>query len=127
MTSHTSIDGKRLLKRLDDFARIGGTPAGGVNRQALSVEDRASRRLLAELARARGFRVFQDPMANLFIRREGRFPQRPPFVIGSHLDSQPTGGRFDGALGTLAAFEVMESLEDAGTETDLPLEVVAWT
>ncbi|MEK1868712.1 MAG: Zn-dependent hydrolase [Ensifer adhaerens] len=127
MTSRTTVDGKRLLKRLDDFAKIGGTPAGGVNRQALSVEDRGSRRLLAELALARGFRVFQDPMANLFIRREGLFPQRPPFVIGSHLDSQPTGGRFDGALGTLAAFEVMESLEDAGIETDFPLEVVAWT
>ena len=127
MTPPIQIDGKRLLQRLDDFARIGATPAGGVNRQALSPEDRASRRLLAELALARGFRVFQDPMANLFIRREGRLAARPPFVIGSHLDSQPTGGRFDGALGTLAAFEVMESLEDAGIETDLPLEVVAWT
>ncbi|HEV7308002.1 Zn-dependent hydrolase [Ensifer sp.] len=127
MTPPLAIDGKRLLQRLDDFARIGATPAGGVNRQALSAEDRASRRLLAELALARGFRVFQDPMANLFIRREGRFPEKPPFVIGSHLDSQPTGGRFDGALGTLSAFEVMESFEDAGIKTDLPLEVVAWT
>lgn len=127
MTSRIEIDGKRLLQRLDDFARIGATPAGGVNRQALSAEDRAARRLLAERALARGFRVFQDPMANLFIRREGRFPEKPPFVIGSHLDSQPTGGRFDGALGTLSAFEVMESLEDAGIETDLPIEVVAWT
>ncbi|WP_429818412.1 Zn-dependent hydrolase [Ensifer sp. B1-9] len=127
MTPRINIDGKRLLQRLDDFAKIGATPAGGVNRQALSAEDQASRRLLAELALARGFRIFQDPMANLFIRREGRFPQRAPFMIGSHLDSQPTGGRFDGALGTLAAFEVMESLEDAGITTDLPLEVVAWT
>ncbi len=121
------IDRARLLQRLDDFARIGGTPAGGVNRQALSDEDRRSRRLLAELALARGFRVFQDPMANLFIHRKGRLAGRPPFVIGSHLDSQPTGGRFDGALGTLSAFEVIESIEDADLETDLPLEVVAWT
>lgn len=127
MTTPIAIDSKRLLQRLDDFARIGATPAGGVNRQALSPEDRASRRLLAELALARGFRAFQDPMANLFIRREGRFPEMPPFVIGSHLDSQPTGGRFDGALGTLTAFEVLESIEDAGIETDLPIEVVAWT
>lgn len=127
MTPRIAIDGKRLLQRLDDFARIGATPAGGVNRQALSPEDRASRRLLVDLALQRGFQVFQDPMANLFIRREGRFSGRPPFVIGSHLDSQPTGGRFDGALGTLAAFEVLESLEDVGIETDLPLEVVAWT
>ncbi|OCP00649.1 MULTISPECIES: Zn-dependent hydrolase [unclassified Ensifer] len=127
MTSRIAIDGKRLLQRLDDFARIGATPAGGVNRQALSPEDRASRRLLADLALQRGFRVFQDSMANLFIRREGRLPARAPLVIGSHLDSQPTGGRFDGALGTLAAFEVMESIADAGIETDLSLEVVAWT
>ncbi|MCA1408044.1 Zn-dependent hydrolase [Ensifer sp. IC3342] len=127
MTSDITINGQRLLQRLDDFARIGGTPAGGVNRQALSEEDRQSRRLLAELARARGFRLFQDPMANLFIRREGRLGDRPTFVIGSHLDSQPSGGRFDGALGTLSAFEVVESLEDAGLETDLPLEVVVWT
>jgi beta-ureidopropionase / N-carbamoyl-L-amino-acid hydrolase len=127
MTLDIRINGERLLHRLDDFARIGATPAGGVNRQALSPEDRQSRQLLAELALARGFRVLQDPMANLFIRREGRLTDRPPFVIGSHLDSQPTGGRFDGALGTLCAFEVMESLEDAGVETDLPLEVVAWT
>lgn len=127
MNFDAQINGDRLLRRIDDFARIGGTAAGGVNRQALTPEDRQARRMLAALALARGFRVFQDPMANLFIRREGRLADRPPFVIGSHLDSQPTGGRFDGALGTLTAFEVMESLEDAGTETDLPLEVVAWT
>lgn len=127
MTNRAEINGQRLLTRIDDFAGIGATAGGGVNRQALSVEDRQSRRLLAELALARGFCVFQDPMANLFVRREGRLADRPPFVIGSHLDSQPTGGRFDGALGTLSAFEVLESLEDAGVITDLPLEVVAWT
>ncbi|MEZ0167976.1 Zn-dependent hydrolase [Microvirga sp. TS319] len=126
MSDQAQVNGERLLKRLDDFAAIGATPAGGVNRQALSVEDREARRLLAELALARGFQVFQDPIANLFIRRGGR-GDGPPFLIGSHLDSQPTGGRFDGALGTLAAFEVLESLEDAGIETEMPLEVVAWT
>lgn len=122
-----SINSERLLARIDEFARIGATPAGGVNRQALSIEDRAARSLLAGLALARGFKVFQDPMANLFIRREGRRPDLPPILIGSHLDSQPTGGRFDGALGTLTAFEVMESLADAGIVTEAPLEVVAWT
>ncbi len=127
MSHQAQINGERLLNRLDDFAAIGATPAGGVNRQALSVKDREARRLLAELAIARGFQVFQDPMANLFIRRNGRRSDLAPFLIGSHLDSQPTGGRFDGALGTLAAFEVLESLEDAGIETDAPLEVVAWT
>jgi beta-ureidopropionase / N-carbamoyl-L-amino-acid hydrolase len=122
-----AINGERLLERIQAFAAIGATPAGGVNRQALSDADRAARRRLAELALARGFGVFQDSMANLFIRREGRDPLHAPILIGSHLDSQPTGGKFDGALGTLAAFEVLESLEDTGVETEMPIEVVAWT
>lgn len=120
------IDGERLLRRLDAFARIGATQAGGVNRQAFSVEDRSARRLLAELALERGFTVFQDGIANLFIRREGADAELPPLLIGSHLDSQPTGGRFDGALGTLSAFEVLEALEDVKAETSMPIEVVAW-
>ncbi|WP_404293064.1 Zn-dependent hydrolase [Microvirga sp. RSM25] len=127
MPHQAQVNAERLLKRLDDFAAIGATPAGGVNRQALSVKDREARRLLAELALARGFQVFLDPIANLFVRRDGKRGDLPPFLIGSHLDSQPTGGRFDGALGTLAAFEVLESMEDAGIETEAPLEVVAWT
>lgn len=73
------INDQRLLARIDAFAAIGATPGGGVNRQALSSEDRAARALLADLAQARGFAVFQDPMANLFIRREGRDPARPSF------------------------------------------------
>ena len=126
MSLTPQVDGERLLARLDAFARIGATPAGGVNRQAFSVEDRAARRLLAELALARGFAVFQDAMANLFIRRDGSDATLPPLLIGSHLDSQPTGGRFDGALGTLCAFEALEAFEDAGAETPMPVEVVAW-
>lgn len=126
MTS-PAINAERLQQRLEAFARIGATPAGGVNRQALSPEDRAARRLLAELAQARGFSVFQDAMANFFIRRSGRDDSLPPLLIGSHLDSQPTGGRYDGALGTLSAFEVLEALEDAGLETPGSIEVVAWT
>ncbi|UJW77603.1 Zn-dependent hydrolase [Rhizobium sp. SL42] len=127
MMPRAKVNGERLLKRLDDFAAIGATPAGGVNRQALSTEDRNARALLASLAIERGFAVFQDGMANLFIRRAGKNADSPPFLIGSHLDSQPTGGRYDGALGTLAAFEVLETLEDAGIETDVPIEAVAWT
>lgn len=126
MTSTLHIDGDRLLKRLDQFAAIGATPGGGVNRPALSALDREARRLLSELAFARGFRVEQDEMANLFIRREG-VADLPPFLIGSHLDSQPMGGRFDGALGVLAAFEVLETLEDRSIETYTPFEVVVWT
>ncbi|TCL75749.1 Zn-dependent hydrolase [Rhizobium sp. BK251] len=121
------IDGARLNSRLEQFAAIGATARGGVNRQALTEGDREARRLLAELALSRGFAVFQDPMANLFIRRDGSRSDLPPLLIGSHLDSQPAGGRFDGALGTLSAFEVLESLEDSNLETMHPVEVVAWT
>lgn len=127
MVSNKSINNERLLERLSAFAMIGATPRGGVNRQALSPEDRLVRKKLAQLGRARGFTVFQDAMANLFIRRDGRNPDQPPFLIGSHLDSQPAGGRFDGALGTLAAFEVLETLEDKKIKTEISLEVVAWT
>jgi N-carbamoyl-L-amino-acid hydrolase len=121
------IDARRFLDRLDAFAAIGATAKGGVNRQALSPQDREARRLLMELGRGRGFTVEQDGIANLFVRRAGRDNSRPPFLIGSHLDSQLTGGRFDGALGTLAAFEVLEALEDSAVETPIPIEAVSWT
>jgi N-carbamoyl-L-amino-acid hydrolase len=127
MNACPKINAPRLLQRIADFAAVGATPAGGVNRQALSAEDRAARRLLTELATARGFSIHQDAIANLFIRRKGHDPSLPPVLIGSHLDSQPTGGRFDGALGTLSAFEVLESLEDAGVVTERSIEVVSWT
>lgn len=127
MTTPPQINGERLLARLDAFAAIGATPGGGVNRQALTRGDREARALLTALARARGFTVLQDDIANLFIRMEGRSNDLPPLLIGSHLDSQPSGGRFDGALGTLTAFEVLESLADAGFEPARPIEVVAWT
>lgn len=127
MNAGIRINGERLLGRLQQFAAIGGTAAGGVNRQALSVEDRIARAELARLAGDRGFAVFQDPMANLFIRREGSSATESPFLLGSHLDSQPMGGRYDGALGTLAAFEVLETFEDAGIHTPIAVEAVAWT
>ncbi len=127
MTGTPAVRPERLIARVAAFAEIGATPAGGVNRPALSALDRAARRRLADLARARGFSVFQDEAANLFVRRSGRDETLPPLLIGSHLDSQPTGGRFDGALGTLAAFEVLEALEDAGAVTERAVEVVAFT
>lgn len=122
-----SINGTRLLGRLDAFAAIGATPDGGVDRQALTAGDRRARTAIADIAIARGFEVFQDAAANLFIRRPSAMTNTPPFLIGSHLDTQPTGGRFDGALGVLAALEVLESLEDVGTRTSAPLELVVWT
>lgn len=122
-----TIDGERLQARIQAFAQIGATAKGGVNRQALTDGDRRARQLLAELAAARGFEVFQDPVANLFVWRKGRDEALPPLLIGSHLDTQPAGGRFDGALGTLSAFELLESLEDQNVQSERSVVVVSWT
>ena len=117
----------RLWQRHADMARLGGTPRGGVNRQALSAEDAAARNLLMSWAKARGFALSTDGIGNLFVRRAGTDPNARPILSGSHMDSQPTGGRFDGMYGVLAAFEALEALEDAGVRTRRPIEAVAWT
>jgi N-carbamoyl-L-amino-acid hydrolase len=117
----------RLWQRHLDMAKLGATAKGGVNRQALSAEDVAARRLLMSWAAARGFAVSADAIGNLFVRREGSDASAAPVMTGSHMDSQPTGGRFDGIYGVLAGFEALEALEDAGIATRRPIEVVAWT
>lgn len=117
----------RLWQRHMDMGRIGATPRGGVNRQALSSEDARARALLASWAAARGFAVATDAIGNLFVRRAGTEADAHPILTGSHLDSQPTGGKFDGAYGVLAGLEVLEALEDAGIATRRPIELVAWT
>lgn len=117
----------RLWQRHMEMAELGAIPGNGVNRQALSEEDIAARRLLIDWARARGFTAAQDAIGNLFIRRLGRDPSAAPVLTGSHLDSQPSGGRFDGTYGVLAGLEALEALEDAGAVTERPVEVVAWT
>ncbi|MBS0522172.1 MAG: Zn-dependent hydrolase [Proteobacteria bacterium] len=127
MSGAKSVNQQRLWQRHADMAKLGGTPRGGVNRQALSPEDAAARNQLAGWARARGFSVFTDAIGNLFVRREGTDPAAPPVLSGSHMDSQPTGGRFDGMYGVLAAFEALEALEDAGIKTRRPVMAVAWT
>lgn len=126
MIGQLTIDGERLLNRIAEFAAIGATPGGGVNRQAYSIEDRRARRRIAELALAKGLAVRQDSAANLFISRPG-CRQEPPLLIGSHLDSQLSGGRFDGALGSLAAFEVLETMQDRSLSSAVPIEVVIWS
>jgi N-carbamoyl-L-amino-acid hydrolase len=118
---------ERLWQRHMEMARLGATAKGGVNRQALSAEDAAARGLLGAWAAARGYEVFTDPIGNLFVKRPGTDPDASPVVSGSHLDSQPTGGRFDGTYGVLAAFEVLEALDDAGIATKRPVMAVAWT
>ncbi len=127
MGAAEAIREERLWRRHADMAKLGGTPKGGVNRQALSAEDAAARNLLGSWAKARGFSISTDAIGNLFVRREGSDPNALPVMSGSHMDSQPTGGRFDGMYGVLAAFEALEALEDAGVKTKRPVVAVAWT
>ena len=127
MSGAKAVREDRLWQRHADMAKLGGTPKGGVNRQALSAEDAAARNLLASWAKARGFAIFTDAIGNLFVRREGSDVTALPVMSGSHMDSQPTGGRFDGMYGVLAAFEALEALEDAGVKTMRPVVAVAWT
>ncbi|CAN5692561.1 Zn-dependent hydrolase [soil metagenome] len=127
MSGAKAVREDRLWQRHADMAKLGGTPKGGVNRQALSAEDAAARNLLASWAEARGFAIFTDAIGNLFVRREGSDAAALPVMSGSHMDSQPTGGRFDGMYGVLAAFEALEALEDAGIATRRPVIAVAWT
>lgn len=121
------IDEKRLWESLMGYATIGGTGKGGVRRLALSdVDKRARDRFRAE-CEALGLIVRVDAIGNMFARRAGRDPGRKPVLFGSHLDSQPSGGKFDGALGVLAGLEVMRTLNDLGLTTEAPLELVNWT
>jgi N-carbamoyl-L-amino-acid hydrolase len=121
-----AVSEQRQWDLLMHLATFGATSAGGVNRQALSAEDTAAKNFIADWARARSFSVFQDEAANLFVRRPGMHDDIDPVVIGSHIDSQPTGGRFDGVYGVVAGLEVLEALSAAGVVTTRPVEVVAW-
>ena len=121
------VDGSRLWRRLMQMAEIGAIPGNGVNRQALSEEDIAARELLIDWARRRGYGVAVDDAANLFVRRPGSEPDLAPVLTGSHMDSQPRGGRFDGIYGVMAGLEALDALEDSGTATRRPVELVAWT
>ncbi len=123
----TAVSQSRLWDLLMDVARYGATPKGGVNRQALSAEDAAARNHVIAWAAAHGYTSFQDEIGNLFVRREGTDPSLPPVMTGSHLDSQPTGGKFDGAYGVIAGLEVLAALDAAEFETRRAIEVVAWT
>lgn len=121
------IDGTRLWDALMALARLGATPKGGVCRLALTELDRQARDLVSGWARAEGMRVTVDQIGNVFMRRAGRDPTLAPVVTGSHIDTQPTGGKFDGNYGVLAGLEVIRTLNRHGIETDAPLEVVIWT
>ena len=121
------INSDRLWNSLMEMAKIGATEKGGVCRLALTDLDRESRDLFVQWCEAAGCTVSFDAMGNIFARRPGRNNDQAPVMAGSHLDSQPTGGKFDGAFGVLAGLEVIRALNDAEFETEAPVEVVAWT
>ena len=122
-----AVDEKRLWQRHMAMAKLGATPRGGVRRLALDANDNEARRVLVEWARGLGFTASLDPIGNLFIRRAGSARDAEPVLAGSHTDTQPSGGKFDGIYGVLAACEALEAIERAGITTRRPLEAVVWT
>lgn len=120
------VDEKRLWDRQMYLATFGETPRGGVNRQALSAEEIEARKVLMDWSKEIGLTAFIDDIGNLFFRREGTDPALAPVMTGSHIDSQPTGGKFDGSYGVVAAFEAIQAIIDAGIELKRPVEVAVW-
>ncbi len=121
------IDGARLWQSLMDLARIGGTPKGGVCRIALTDLDRQGRDLFVQWAREAGCSIRIDAIGNIFARRAGADDSLAPVMTGSHIDTQPTGGKFDGNYGVMAGLEVVRTLNAAGVRTRAPIEVAVWT
>jgi len=121
------IDGDRLWRSLMDLAAIGATAKGGVKRLALTDLDRQGRDLVVQWGREAGLAITVDRIGNVFMRRAGRNPALAPIVTGSHVDTQPTGGKFDGNYGVLAGLEVVRTLNEHGIETEAPIEVAFWT
>lgn len=121
------IDGERLWSTLMASAELGRTDAGGLRRLALSPEDRAVRDLLAHWSREAGYDLTVDQLGNMFLRRPGTDRDAPPVLVGSHLDTQAKGGRFDGILGVLAGLEVLRTLDDHDVRTTRSIEVVNWS
>lgn len=127
MADAVKINGDRLWQSLMDLAQIGATPGGGVNRQALTALDKDARDLFSRWCEEAGCSMRVDAIGNLFARRPGRNDSLAAVMVGSHLDSQPTGGKFDGAYGVMAGLEVLRTLHEADIATDRPVEVAAWT
>lgn len=127
MTRPARVNSARLWDSLMEMARIGATTKGGVSRLALSEEDRQGRNLFVRWAREAGCSIRIDAMGNIFARRPGRDNSLAPVMTGSHGDSQPMGGKFDGIYGVLAGIEVLRTLNDLDIQTERPVEVVNWT
>ena len=126
-SSNLQIDSGRLWRDIHDTAKFGATPKGGVKRLTLSEEDKKVRDWFREACLAAGCEVHVDELGDMYALRPGRDNNRPPIGFGSHLDTQPTGGKYDGVLGTLAALEVIRTLNDAGIVTEAPLCIINWT
>jgi beta-ureidopropionase / N-carbamoyl-L-amino-acid hydrolase len=126
MVNTLRVNGDRLWSRLMRMAQIGATSKGGCNRQALTDADMAGRKLLSQWAEAAGCSVRVDAVGNIFIRRPGSEDDLAAVMTGSHLDTQPTGGKFDGVYGVLAGLEVIESLNDHALRTVHPIELSVW-
>lgn len=122
-----AVSEARQWDRLMQMARLGAIPGDGVNRACLTDLDREARRLLISWAEALGLGVSVDVLGNLFLRMEGTEPGLAPVLTGSHMDTQPNGGRFDGIWGVLAGLEAVQALREAGIRPKRPIEVVAWT
>ena len=125
--SNLTINGQRLWESLMELAQIGATEKGGVCRLTLTDLDKKARDLFADWCKRAGATIKVDRLGNVFARREGRDPSRAPVMTGSHIDTQPTGGKFDGAYGVMAGLEVLRTLHETGVETDAAIEVAVWT
>ncbi len=122
-----SIDGNRLWNSIMDIAKIGATEKGGNCRLALTDLDKEARDLFIHWCKKANCKISIDKMGNIFARRPGKNPEAAAVMTGSHLDTQPTGGRFDGVYGVLAGLEIIRTLNDLGTQTERPIDVVVWT
>ena len=125
--SNLQIDSARLWDTIHETAKFGATPKGGVRRLTLGPEDKQVRDWFRKRCEDAGLEVHVDALGSMFGLRKGRDMSKPPIGLGSHLDTQPTGGKFDGVLGTLAALEVVRTLNDAGIETEMPICICNWT
>jgi beta-ureidopropionase / N-carbamoyl-L-amino-acid hydrolase len=121
------IDGKRLWDSIMETAAFGATPKGGIKRLTLSDDDRKVRDWFKRACEDLGLKVSVDSCGNMFALRDGRNNDLLPIAMGSHLDTQPTGGKFDGVLGVLGALEAMRTLKEVGYETNAPVMIVNWT
>ena len=121
------VNGDRLWESIMEMAKIGPGVAGGNNRQTLTDDDAKGRELFKSWCEKEGLAMGLDTMGNMFARREGTDPSALPVMVGSHLDTQPTGGKYDGVLGVLGGLEIIRTLNDLDIKTKHPIEIVNWT